>query len=157
LSYTQSPPLTGDEIESFLREAKTARFCSHNGDGTIHAAPVWYSYEGGKLIIGTPLRSRKARNVRRDGRVTVLVDVDGPPAMGVIIYGRAKLEEFSVDDVSGDGPSIFRRYMPEEAARAYAEGLSRITRWARITVTPLRVASFDYGKDEVYREAVRGL
>ena len=79
MSYTQSPHLTSDEIESFLQEARIARFCSHNRDGTIHAAPVWYKYENGKMVIGTPHRSRKARNVRRNGNVTVLVDVEGPP------------------------------------------------------------------------------
>ena len=32
--------LAKEEIESFLKEAKIARFCSLNNDGTIHAAPV---------------------------------------------------------------------------------------------------------------------
>jgi len=29
--------LKREEIESFLKEARTARFCSHNSDETIHA------------------------------------------------------------------------------------------------------------------------
>ncbi|MCW4019924.1 MAG: pyridoxamine 5'-phosphate oxidase family protein [Candidatus Bathyarchaeota archaeon] len=157
MSYTQSPHLTSDEIESFLQEAKIARFCSYNKDGTIHAAPVWYKYENGKMVIGTPLKSRKARNVRRNGSVTVLVDVEGPPTRGVIMYGKAELKELTVDDMIPLGMSIFRRYMPEDETQVYAEGLGKISKWVKITVTPFRFASFDYSKDELYRKATQGL
>lgn len=157
MSYTQSPHLTSDEIESFLQDAKIARFCSHNRDGTIHAAPVWYKYENGKMVIGTPLKSRKARNVRRNGNVTVLIDVEGPPTRGVIIYGKAELEELTIDDMISVGVSIFNRYMPEDKTQVYAEGLSKISEGVKITVTPLRMASFDYSKDELYRKATQGL
>jgi len=74
LPYTQSPHLTDEEIESFLKKAIVARFCSLNEDGTIHAVPVWYSYLEGKIIVATPVVSRKARNVRRNGNVTLLID-----------------------------------------------------------------------------------
>jgi nitroimidazol reductase NimA-like FMN-containing flavoprotein (pyridoxamine 5'-phosphate oxidase superfamily) len=157
LSYTQSPHLTSEEIESFLQEARIARFCSYNRDGTIHAAPVWYKYENGKMVIGTPLKSRKARNVMRNGSVTVLVDVEGPPTRGVIMYGKAEVEESSIDDMIPMAMSIFRRYMPEDETRVYAEGLGKISEWVKITVTPFRLSSFDYSKDELYRKATRGL
>ena len=39
-SYTQSPPLSPDEVLEFLNYVTVARVCSHNKDGTIHAAPV---------------------------------------------------------------------------------------------------------------------
>jgi len=53
LGYTQSPHLSVEEIDSFLRKAEVARFCSLNADGTIHAVPVWYTYEHGQIIIFT--------------------------------------------------------------------------------------------------------
>ena len=54
MSYTQSPPLSPDEVLEFLNYVTVARVCSHNKDGSTHAAPVWFFYEGGKLIFGTP-------------------------------------------------------------------------------------------------------
>ncbi len=45
--------------------------------------------------------------------------------------------------------------MPNEEAQKYAEGLSRISNWAEISVYPKSFASFDYGKDQVYREATK--
>jgi len=40
MSYTQSPPLTKEEIEDYLSSEKILRICTHNKDGTIHAVPV---------------------------------------------------------------------------------------------------------------------
>lgn len=146
-----------DEIDSLLREAKIARFCSHNKDGTIHATPVWYRYEKGKIFLGTPVKSQKARNVERNSNVTFLVDVEGPPTRGVIIYGKAVLEKMSTEKMISVGVSIFVRYMTKDKAQVYAEGLSKISSWAKITVNPVKIASFDYGKDELYRKATQGL
>lgn len=156
MSYTQSPHLTKEEIDAFLSEALIARLCSHNPDGTIHVAPVWYRYEDGKVLIGTPKRSRKASNIQRDRNVTLLVDVEGPPTRGVIIYGEADVKEMDGDEMVDQGASIFRRYMTEERAQVYAEGLNKISRWVKITVKPNRFASFDYGKDDLYRRATQG-
>ena len=85
--------MTMQEAESFLREAKIARFCSLNKDETIHAAPVWYKYENGEIIVATPPASRKARNVRRNKNVTILIDISegGAWPKGVIVYGKAEL------------------------------------------------------------------
>ena len=55
--------LTRDEIESFLKDARIARFCSHNVNGTIHSVPVWFRYDNNKVVFLTPDLSRKAKNV----------------------------------------------------------------------------------------------
>ena len=131
--------LTKEEIESFLREAKIARFCSLNDDGTIHAAPVWFKYENGKIVIITPDRSRKARNVKRNKNVTILIDVEAP-TRGVLIYGTAELD----DEYMPAAISALEKYMPKEEAKSYMEGLSKKTDWVKITVKPERIASFSF-------------
>ena len=73
------------------------------------------------------------------------------------MYGKAEVEEPSVEDMIPVAVSIFRRYMPEDETRVYAEGLGKISEWVKITVTPFRLASFDYSKDELYRKATKGL
>ncbi|MEM2905441.1 MAG: pyridoxamine 5'-phosphate oxidase family protein [Candidatus Bathyarchaeia archaeon] len=150
--YTQSPPLTGEEAESLLREAQVARFCSLNADGTIHAAPVWFRYENGLIRIGTPEASRKARNAERNRNVTVLVDVEGPPSRGLIVYGQAELEHNVTVPMA---TSVLEKYMPKEKAERLARGLLEMTRWVRISVKPERIVSFDYAKDDTYRAAYR--
>lgn len=152
MSYTQSPHLTDNEIEEFLKTAKIARICSHNKDGTIHAVPVWYFYDNGKIIIGTPKASHRIRNMRRNNNVTVLIDEVGPPTRAAIIYGKASIIEGDMDQAAH---SIFSRYMSEEEARGYWKGLSELTEWVKVIVEPIHIASFDYSKDIKYLDATK--
>ena len=152
MSYTQSPHLNDNEIEEFIKNGKIARICSHNKNGTIHAVPVWYNYENGKIIIGTPKASRRAGNLRRNDNVTVLIDEVGPPTRAVIIYGKASIYEENMDQAAH---SIFSRYMSEEEAKGYWKGLSELTEWVKVIIEPVHIASFDYSKDKKYLEATK--
>ena len=150
MSYTQSPPLSPDEVLEFLNYVTVARVCTYNNDGTIHAAPVWFYYEGGKIIFGTPDESVKARNLRRDNRITVLVDSEGPPTRGVIIYGEAEITDENMDEIA---LKVFSRRMDNQRAHDYREGLFKLTKWVAVIVTPRKIASYDYVKDTLYRQA----
>jgi nitroimidazol reductase NimA-like FMN-containing flavoprotein (pyridoxamine 5'-phosphate oxidase superfamily) len=155
LAYTQSPHLTNEEIESLLKQAKVARFCSLNRDGTIHAVPVWYAYENGQIIVATPSTSRKARNARRNENVTVLVDdseTRGAWPKGAIVYGKARFDatDLQIDEFT----HLCEKYFPREKAKSYVKGLLSLSSWVKISVKPERVASFDYSKDEEYKTAV---
>ena len=156
MTYTQPPSMSREDAESLLREAKIARFCSLNQDGTIHAAPVWYKYENGQIIVATPVASRKARNVRRNNNVTILIDISegGVQPRCALIYGKAEVELWT-EDRFREGVSLLERYMPKERAEPYARGLFKLTKWEIMRITPERIASFDYGKDEAYRNATR--
>lgn len=135
MTYTQPPHMTKKEMDIFIRDAKIARFCSHNQDGTIHATPVWFKYENGQITVGTPVASRKARNVRRDRNVTVLIDISegGVQPKCVIVYGKAEISK-PVETV--EAVSLFERYMPKEKAEDYWRGLSKLTKWVWIVVRP---------------------
>ena len=150
--YSQSPALTKEEIDKFLQKGNIARICSINKDGTIHAVPVWFDYDNGKIIIGTPKTSRRVRNIKRNNNVTVLIDEVGPPTRGVIIYGKASMDEKDMDYAAH---SIFSRYMSLEEAKGYWKGLSELTEWVKVIVTPIHIASFDYSKDTNYLEAIK--
>ncbi len=152
MTYTQSPPLSETEVIDFLNYVSVARVCTHNKDGSIHAAPVWFYYANGKIIFGTPEMSVKAKNIRRNNQVTVLVDHDGPPTRGVIVYGEAEISEENMDEIA---LNIFRRRMEESRAYEYREGLFKLTKWVAVIVTPKKIASFDYVKDTRYRQATR--
>jgi len=154
LDYTQPPPLTEEEVESFLKEARTARFCSLNKDGTIHAAPVWFRHENGQIVIITPETSRKAKNVKRNAQVSVLIDIEQPPQRGVLIYGRAELRyPRSRDEYLEEATRLYEKYMPRERAERTAQGMYQITHGVEIIVKPERIVSFDYRKDTMYPTA----
>jgi general stress protein 26 len=103
--------LTREEIESFLKDVKVARLCSHNANETIHATPIWFKYENGKIVILTPEDSRKVRNVKRNKDVTILIDAE-KPTRGVLIYGKAELDnEF---DLMPTAIWMCEKYMSKE-------------------------------------------
>jgi len=108
--------MTKEEIESLLTTAQIARFCSLNEDGTIHAAPVWYRYANGEIIIATPNASRKVSNIRRNRNVTILIDVEEPTVKGVLIYGKAQLENMDTRDrYVSEAMRVFERYMSRDS------------------------------------------
>jgi nitroimidazol reductase NimA-like FMN-containing flavoprotein (pyridoxamine 5'-phosphate oxidase superfamily) len=142
-TYPQKPSFTQKELEAFLKEAPIARLCSHNSDGTIHIAPVYFKYEGGEIIIGTQDVSRKVKNIKRNPKVTVLIDNQTPPWKGVIIYGEAKLE---YTDVIEKRSLIFERYMKPEIAQKTTLDLANTFAPVVIRVIPERIVSYDYSK-----------
>jgi PPOX class probable F420-dependent enzyme len=151
MDYTQAPPLTEVEVESLLKEARTARLCSLNRDGTIHAAPVWFRYENGQVTMITPEVSRKAKNVKRNGKVSVLIESEQSPPRAVLIYGRARLQyPSSRDEFLTEATRLYEKYMPKEMAERMAQGMCQITHGVKIIVTPERIISFDYRKDTMY-------
>jgi PPOX class probable F420-dependent enzyme len=155
LTYTQSPHLADREIEAFIKKSMVARFCSLNADGTIHAVPVWYTYMDGQIVVATPATSRKARNVRRNKNVTVLIDdseTRGAWPKGVTVYGKAELD--ATDLTPREFTRLCEKYIPKDKAESYAKGLLGLSRWVKMVVRPERIASFDYSKDEAYKKAV---
>ena len=142
-SYPQAPPMTDDEVTSFLTEAPIARLASRNPDGTIHLAPAWFLYDDGYILIGTQLVTRKARNVAAEPQVTVLIDTQASPFKGVIMYGAAELDR---EDAAAKRVPIFAKYVTPERAEQMATGLAEQFEPVIIRVRPDRVISYDYAK-----------
>jgi PPOX class probable F420-dependent enzyme len=143
VEYPQLPSMTDSELEDFLDQAQFARLATMNEDGTIHLAPIFFKHQDGQILMATQDPSRKVRNIKRDNRVTVLVDTTDVPFKGALIYGRAELD---YEDVIAKRVAIFRRRLSLEDAETYAKRLSGKWRCVIIRITPLRIASFDYSK-----------
>ncbi|MFX1577805.1 MAG: pyridoxamine 5'-phosphate oxidase family protein [Promethearchaeota archaeon] len=150
MSYKQPPHLEDKEIQDFFQTAKIARLCTFNKNGTIHAVPVWFKYENNQFTIAAPEKSQKVRNILRNNNVTLLVDVEGPPTRGVIVYGEA---EVNFDKWDEEAVDLLSRYFSREQAEKTMKGVQTLTNWIKITITPNRFASFDYEKDDKYWKA----
>jgi general stress protein 26 len=127
------------EIETLLEEARIARVCCHNEDGTIHETPTWFRYENGYVRIPITSDSRKARNLKHNENVTILIDMVNPPR-GVMIYGTAMLDDV---DVIAKATSVNEKYQSKEDAKATIEELFKETDNI-LTVKTERLISFHY-------------
>src|SRR3954464_6423254 len=66
--------LTDDELDAFLQRRQTMNIATYNHDGTIHLVAMWYGFYDGKPAFETFTKSQKVLNLRRDNRITALVE-----------------------------------------------------------------------------------
>jgi PPOX class probable F420-dependent enzyme len=112
--------------ERFLRGRRVAVLATIGEDGRPVLTPIWYLYEGGKLLMRTGTDSRKASNIRRDPRVSVCVQDEQPPYASVTIYGTATID----GERAGLGARMARHYLG--AVGGAGTCASRPSRWNRV-------------------------
>jgi PPOX class probable F420-dependent enzyme len=103
--------MTDDEVAEFLVRSRTATMATLNGDGTPHLVAMWFAVLDGVVWFETKARSQKAVNLRRDGRLTMMVE-DGATydtLRGVTLEGRATISE-DPDELWRVGVDIWERY-----------------------------------------------
>jgi nitroimidazol reductase NimA-like FMN-containing flavoprotein (pyridoxamine 5'-phosphate oxidase superfamily) len=140
--------MTDDEVATLLKEQKKLQLATINRDGTPHLVTMFYGLVDGKIAFWTYRTSRKAHNLRRDPRVTCLIEAgeDYFELRGVMMYGTAKaLTE--PNDVRYVGSEVVRRMMDlkDEDAIASLVDQTAAKRHAYI-VEPTGVASWDHRK-----------
>ena len=150
MSYpNQFPPLSKEELETFLTDTGSATLCTHNKDGSIHAAPVGYFYSPGKIEIISHTSTRKNRNIKRNNQVTLLIETK-KPFRGALIYGEASI---SRDNVL---PMIMKMFeqmrTPAEKVEAVSNEYLSVVDCVIISVVPKRIVSFDSEKYDVFKK-----
>ena len=98
---TPSRSLVGSDVlaDPLVRELLAARLVgvlsTLEGDGTVHAIPLWYAEDGDAIVFATGSASRKVRNLRRDPRATLVLHDSRPgfEVCGASIRGRVELVE----------------------------------------------------------------
>lgn len=141
--------MTSDEVEAFLAGRRTMNLATYNHDGTIHLVAMWYGFlPDGTIGFETFARSQKAQNLRRDPRVTALVEAGDTyqSLQGVELVGTMELTD-DRDTLLAIATSVLERYHPEvpEADRAAAAELVVRKRVAML-LRPERTVSWDHHK-----------
>ena len=71
------------DIDALLEAPLNATLATNRRDGAPQLSPIWYLYEEGRFHISIGADSVKARNVRRDPRVSLCIDEGGSSALPV--------------------------------------------------------------------------
>ncbi|MFB5611363.1 MAG: pyridoxamine 5'-phosphate oxidase family protein [Nitrosopumilaceae archaeon] len=97
--------------DNFLKTQKILRLATIDQKGAPHIVPVWYLYSQKKFYVGTNTRTEKAKNLKKNKRVSFCVDVGvhSPKIYGVMGKGNAKLI-LDKNKVSSIAKKILRRY-----------------------------------------------
>lgn len=120
-----------------------ANLATLNKDGSIHLVAMWFLWQDGAVLIPTSRSTRKARNLRRDPRATVMIDDSrgGFDLRGITLFGRAELVDGA--EAIKLNRQIHRKYVEDEglaldAVRSYLSSDDVTVRFR-----PERVSSWD--------------
>jgi PPOX class probable F420-dependent enzyme len=103
--------MSDEEIRDYVLASRTATMATLGPDGRPHLVAMWFAVLDGIVWFETKTRSQKAVNLRRDPRLTVLIE-DGETydvLRGVSLEGRATISE-DPDDLWRVGVDVWERY-----------------------------------------------
>ena len=147
MSRRQLITMTDEEVQAFLQEQRTLQVATIDHDGYPHLVAMWYVLFEHQIVFWTYARSQKAVNLRRDPRLTCLVETGQSytELRGVQIKGQAVIHD-DVETVQRYGEMIFERYTGplNENTRSMvaAQAVKRIV----VVVQPVEVVSWDHRK-----------
>jgi PPOX class probable F420-dependent enzyme len=111
--------MTPEQRRAFLTHGtRTGKLATTRADGQPHVVPIWFVLDGDDIILTTGASSVKARNMRRDPRVSLAVDDQQPPYSFVMLEGAATLTE-DAPDLLDWATRIGGRYMGADRAEEY--------------------------------------
>jgi PPOX class probable F420-dependent enzyme len=139
--------ILSDWAREFLREDRVAVVCTLNKDGSPQVTTIWYLLqEDGTLIMSTPGRTQKVKNLRRNPRITVCV---GDERRSVSLYGTVTVSS-DQNVIRQDLEQLAARYIKEEAARAPA--LALFLQDPRVAQRDGRTFFVEKGKERNHRD-----
>ena len=103
--------MTSEEIDDFIHGVHTMNCATINHDGTIHLVAMWYGFLDGCPVLETKIKSQKVQNLRRDPRMTCLIE-EGKSydqLVGVEMVGTTELID-DPDIMFEAGISVFERH-----------------------------------------------
>ena len=148
---------TPEEVDAFLAEEMTLIVTTIGKDGHPHTAPMWYFMDDGKIVFRSFTKSQKIVNLRRDPRITVLVErgIAYAELQAVMIRGTARLIDGADDPeyVLESYRRLAARYPmvgpepveldPDALEQAFGRFAPKNT---AVVVEPERIASWDHTK-----------
>lgn len=99
------------EVRAFVESSRTATMATVGPKGTPHLVAMWFGVIDGQIWFETKARSQKAVNLRRDPRITVMIE-DGltyDTLRGVSLEGTATIVD-DHDALWAVGVSVWERY-----------------------------------------------
>ena len=142
--------LETDVARRLLSSRIPARFAYVAPDGTPRVLATWFTWTGAVLAMPTFLAAPHVRHaagrvqaLRANPDVAVTIDTETFPPEVLTIRGRVTISE--VDGIPAAYESAARRYLGEEAARAYLAQIDQPgTRMASIDLHPAWAGVLDF-------------
>ncbi|MFE5287305.1 pyridoxamine 5'-phosphate oxidase family protein [Nocardia sp. NPDC056611] len=139
--------MSDEEITGFLERSRVATMATLSAEGRPHLVAMWYALIDGEIWFETKAKAQKTVNLRRDPRITVMVEAGDTydQLRGIAIEGRAEV----VDDPEAlfkVGISVWERYTGpySEEMKPFVEQM--LHKRVAVRVVPERTRSWDHRK-----------
>ena len=139
------------EVQSFLRSNKTMILVSNGHNGHPHPMPMWFGIEqDGKIVMTTFRKSQKVNNIRRDPKVTLLVEsgLEYSELRSVMIYANCEV----IDSLEETTNVMFRlsrgrgEVTDDQAGAFKANVAKNASKRLVLRMTPTEIVSWDHAK-----------
>ena len=132
---------TEEALEFLATGTRTAKLAWVASDGRPHVAPMWFIVEDGDVLFNTSAEVGKSRALRRDPRISLVVDVEEPPYAFVKVDGIVEITE-DPDELLRVATAVGGRYMGADQAEAYG-ARNGVPGECLVRVRPTSIAGFD--------------
>ncbi|AXK35914.1 PPOX class F420-dependent oxidoreductase [Streptomyces armeniacus] len=125
-----------DSLKKILDDRTFVSIATIQPDGSPQVSPVWVKRDGDDLLISTTVDRRKTANLRRDPRVSVVVQPADEPYSYAEIRGTASL-------TTEGGQELINELAQKYVGKSYAEFNPQSAQDAErvvVRITPRKVA-----------------
>lgn len=134
--------MTNEQTREFLSAGtRTGKLAWVSQNGAPHVAPVWFVLDGDDLIFNTHEDSGKAKALAREGRASLVVDLEAPPYAFVKVDGTVSFED-ELDYVREVATRIGGRYMGPDRAEEFGNR-NGVPGERVVRLTPTRITALD--------------
>ena len=139
--------MSDEEIRAFLQEQRTLQIATIDHDGWPHLVAMWYVLINDQVVFWTYAKSQKVINLRRDARLTCLVETGESYSelRGVQIKGRANISD-DYETVQRIGQDIFERYTGPLNENTRQLVASQAHKRVVVFVEPVEIVSWNHRK-----------
>jgi PPOX class probable F420-dependent enzyme len=133
-----------DELSGLLAQARCAVLATNYADGTTLLSPVWFEWSNGGFTIVIFDGDVKARHIKRDPRVSVVVADDRVPLGGVEVRAEAQVVPTEPDLATLRRMAV--RYIGLERGNAYIDGFDPATQLT-LRIVPGVLRTWDFADE----------
>ena len=119
--------LGGELARELLGGRLIANLATIDADGGVHLVGMWFLWDGEALLLPTSHTTRKAKNIARDPRATIMIDDSrgGFDLRGITLVGRAEL--LDGDEALATNRRIHLKYVTDDVTIRFVP--ERVSAW----------------------------
>ncbi|WP_405491469.1 pyridoxamine 5'-phosphate oxidase family protein [Nocardia sp. NBC_00511] len=139
--------MSEQEITEFIERSRIATMATVSSSGSPHLVAMWYAVIDGEIWFETKAKAQKTVNLRRDPRITVMLEAGDTydQLRGISIEGHAEIIE-DPEPLFRVGISVWERYTGpySDGAKPFVEAM--LNKRVAVRVVPDRIRTWDHRK-----------